>query len=388
MRVNLLAGPVLSRCHHAGAERHFAMRQRGAVLYHQHAPPANALRVRHRHTTLRLDHRGKRVDAGEIVTDGFHGLPRRGVDLVDHQHVGAAKVHLAGVVTQLVADAERVRHYDFQVGAIERRVVIAAVPQDQLCLPLRLPQDRLIVHTGVDYGPLPKVRLVLLPLLDGALLLPQILHGGETLDPLLGEVAVRHGMTHHHQVPPEAAQFLGHAPRYRALAAAGADCANRNHRNPRRDLGALGAQQPEVGSRGHGARRQVHHGGVSHVTVGKYDRIHVVLTYQLLQPILRYNGNTLRVKLSCQLPRIGSVLNVRDLRGREGHHLKCRVAAETTLKLWKSLPAAPRITILVIVSPPKHGIARPCAALAARPMAVPGPHSNNAKLANGGPDMQ
>jgi hypothetical protein len=54
----------------------------------------------------------------------------RGVDLVDHDHVGPPQVDLAGEVRQFMARAVRVDDHDFQVGGIERSVVVAAVPSE------------------------------------------------------------------------------------------------------------------------------------------------------------------------------------------------------------------------------------------------------------------
>ena len=109
--------------------------------------------------------------SGIEVADAAHhrvdGSLLGGVDLVDDDHVGHAQVGLAGVVAPLVTGAERVGHDDVEVGAEERQVVVAAIPDDDVGLLLGLAQDGLVVDAGEDDAPRIEVWLVLLALLDG-----------------------------------------------------------------------------------------------------------------------------------------------------------------------------------------------------------------------------
>ena len=63
---------------------------------------------------------------------------------------GAAEVDFAGIVGQLVSGAMRIEHHDVEIGTIERSVVVAAVPQDDVAFLLRLAQDFLVIHSGID----------------------------------------------------------------------------------------------------------------------------------------------------------------------------------------------------------------------------------------------
>ena len=152
----------------------------------------------------------------------------------------------------------RIEHHDVEVGTIERRVVVAAVPQDDVALPLRLAQDLLVIHSGIDGRALDDVRLVFLALFDGALVAVEIGQRSEALRALRRQVAVRHGMADHDRVPSHAAQFAGDAARDRTLAATGADRAHRDHRHLRQQLRARDAQQPEISPGCDRSRCQMH----------------------------------------------------------------------------------------------------------------------------------
>ncbi len=69
------------------------------------------------------------------------GRPRR-VALGDDDDVSHPDVGLAGVVCRLVAGAQRVGQHDVQVGHVERQVVVAAVPEDDVGLLLGLRRIR------------------------------------------------------------------------------------------------------------------------------------------------------------------------------------------------------------------------------------------------------
>src|ERR1019366_7463442 len=72
----------------------------------------------------------------------------------------------------------------------------------------------------------------------------------EALRMLRGKIAVRHRMTDHDGIPAELAKLGGNPPRDRALAASGADGADRDDRHFGDQLRAFDAQQAEIGARG------------------------------------------------------------------------------------------------------------------------------------------
>src|SRR5208337_2755965 len=109
---------------------------------------------------------------------------------------------------------------------IERGVVIPAVPQDDVPLLFRLMQDRLVIDAGIDGRSLHDVRLVFLPLLDGAVVAIEVGERAVALRALRNKIAIGHGMTDHDGLPAHAVQLAGDASRDRALAAAGANRAD------------------------------------------------------------------------------------------------------------------------------------------------------------------
>ena len=90
--------------------------------------------------------------------------------------------------------AVRVECDDLEVAAVERPVVVAAVPDDDVGLLLGLAQDRLVVDAGHHDGADLDERLVLLALLDGDAEPVEVLDARVALDAHGGQVAVGHGV--------------------------------------------------------------------------------------------------------------------------------------------------------------------------------------------------
>src|SRR4029453_8086144 len=165
--VDDLGGAEAAGRDHAGAVAHLAVGQGGPVLDHQDPPAGDQLGVLDPYRPGRLDHHRARVELLEVLLQGGDLLGCGLVDLVDDQHVGRPGVGLAGVVAGLVPGPQRVGDHDVQVGTVERQVVVAAVPQQDLGLGLGPLQDGVVVDPGVHHRARGQVRLVLLALLDG-----------------------------------------------------------------------------------------------------------------------------------------------------------------------------------------------------------------------------
>ena len=119
---------------------------------------------------------------------------RRAVHLVDDADVRHAQVRLARVVAQLVSGTVRIDDDDVEVGLDERRVVVAAVPEDHVGFLFRRAQDLLVVDPGEDEVSLGEMRLVLLTLLDRRVGGFEVLVALEALHGLFREISVRHRM--------------------------------------------------------------------------------------------------------------------------------------------------------------------------------------------------
>ena len=177
---------------------------------------------------------GVRVHRADGLELGLDAGAVGGVDLVEHDDVGEPQVDLAGVVHEAVAGTVRVGDGDVQVGGVEAEVVVAAVPEDDVGFLLGLAHDGLVVDAGVDHVAGHDVRLVLLHLLDGALVLLEVVDRRVALHALGDEVAVRHGVTDADDLLAGLAQHGLDLARGLALAGAGAHGADGDHR-----LGAL-----------------------------------------------------------------------------------------------------------------------------------------------------
>ena len=161
-----------------------------------------------------------------VLANGLDVVLLGGIDLVDHDHIGAPQVDFTGEVSQFMPRTVRVYDYDFQVGRIEGSVVVASIPQDDVGFFLRLAEDLFVVHSRIHHGSFADVRFVLFALLNGALLQVEVLHGGEALHRLLRQITVRHGVPNHDWPSTLLAQFFGDQARDRALAASGSHCAH------------------------------------------------------------------------------------------------------------------------------------------------------------------
>src|SRR5712691_4618216 len=202
-----VGGPVL----------HAAMGERWTVFDRENALPANLDAVVRRDRRRGFDEDDVRVHAPDILLHKLDVLGRRRVDLVDHDDVGQADVRLAGIVRELVTWAERIRDDDEQVRAEERRIVVPAVPKEDLRLLLRLAEDLFVVYAGVDDSPLVDVGLVLFAFLDRGLVFVEVLVRRKALDRLGCEVAVRHRVSHDDDLLPVRAQDARDPPARLAL---------------------------------------------------------------------------------------------------------------------------------------------------------------------------
>jgi len=314
------------------------MRERRAVLDHDHVLALERRRVRHRDRRVRPDHDRLRVDRGDVRQDLIDRFRTRLRHLVDHHHVRAAKHRLARVIAQLVAGTQRVHDRDLEVRLVEREVVVAAVPQHHVGFRLRLLEDLCVVHARVDDRARSHVRLVLLTLLDRALVQIHVRHRGEALHRLRGKIAVGHRVTDRDHAALLVAQDADHATRGLALAAAGANRADADQRHLRLDHRLVGAHQLERGSRRHHARGHVHHVLVRDVRVGEDHFVDLLVANDLLHPRLVLYRDPFRVTAARHARRHLAPGNVRDLRGREGNDAVGRVVAQRDEVVVKVAP--------------------------------------------------
>ena len=164
-------------------------------------------------------------------------------------------------------------------GPDERRVVVAAVPDDRVRLGLGRLEDRRVVDAREDEVALGEVRLVLLALLDRAVGGVEILVAREALHGLLGQVAVGHRVAEHGDALAALAQEPGDVARGLALAGAGAHGADGDDRLRRREHRLDGREHAVARAGGERARADVHHVLVGDVRVGEDDLVHLALAH-------------------------------------------------------------------------------------------------------------
>lgn len=334
-RIDELGGAELLGGGHPGAEGHLAVGQGGSVLDDQHALVGDQLRLLDGQGAGGLDNHGAGVDAADVLTQVGQGVGVHGAQLVDDDDVGHAQVGLTGVVGQLVTGAEGVDDDDLEVACIERGVVVAAVPEDDLGFLLGLVEDGLVVDTGVDDVAGGDVGLVLLHLFDGAVVLLEVLEGCEALDLLLDQVTVGHGVADGDDFLAGLEQGVDNLARGLALAAAGAHGGDADQGLVALD-GHLGtAEQGEAGPGGVDDGGLVHHVLVGHVGVGEDDGVDAVGGDQLFDLAFVVDRDTVGVELAGELGRVLAAVDVGDLGGGESDDLELLVVAEVGVEVME-----------------------------------------------------
>ena len=126
------------------------MGQGGTVFHHQHPLAADGRRVVHEDGRGGFQDRRVGAEGVQVLAHFQHRVGVGGIDFVDDEEVGHAGVGFPGVILHLVTGAVRVGHHDVKIALVERDVVVAAVPEDDVGLFLGLAQDGFVVHAGED----------------------------------------------------------------------------------------------------------------------------------------------------------------------------------------------------------------------------------------------
>ncbi len=220
-----------------------------------------------------------------------------------------------------------------EVGAEERGVVVAAVPQDDLGLLLGLAQDALVVDAGVDHEAVVDVGLVLLALLDRGVVAVEVLVGGEALADLAGQVPVRHRVAHRDDLLAHPAQDPRQVAGGLRLADARAHRGDGDHRPARAQHGALDRADAEVRPPTDHPAGDLHHVEVRHVGVGEPHLVDRLVAHDRLELALGADRHAVRVQPAGQLGGVRAPVDVGDLGGRERHHPDPVVAAEQRVEV-------------------------------------------------------
>ena len=298
-----------------------------------------------------------RVHGGDVGPNLGDLLRRGRVDLVDYHDVGHADVGLAGVVVHLVAGSERIGNDDVQIRNVEREVVVAALPDNDIGLGLGRAQDGLVVHAGEHDAAGVEVRFVFLALLDRGLIAVEIRVGGVALDPLGDEIPVRHRVAHDGDLEALLLEKCGQVTRGLALAGAGASRAGRENRLRALDHRARRAEKLEVGPAGHRPAGRMHDQLVADIAVGEHDQIGLLLGDHLLEVRLGHDRDAVRVERSGQLGGIAAIGDAGDLGGGsgEGHDFVARVRSIDDIEVMEVATCRPHDHNTLAI----HGFVRP-----------------------------
>src|SRR5210317_2160499 len=211
----------------------------------------------------------------------------------------------------------RISNANPKIGFVERRIVVAAVPDNYVSLFFRFFENRGVIRTCVDDHAIGNMRLVFFTFLNRALVPNKVLEGLETLYGLPCQVPVWHWMTNGDCLQAEVTQYIGDTSRNLALAAAGSDRRNRDNRLARGQHGPFDVKQIERNAfRGDlfAALIDVIH---ADVRVGKDHFVNVILIENLFEVFLWHDRNALWIQRASQFDRITAILDMWNLGSRK-----------------------------------------------------------------------
>ena len=205
------------------------------------------------------------------------------------------------------------------------KVVVAAVPNDDVGLLLGLLEDVGVVDTGVhDHAELNRC-LVLLSLLNGRVRGVDVLDRREALHAHRLEIAVGHRMANKSNRETGVDKNLADSSAGLALPATRANGTDGDDRLGAVQHRRLGAEEGEVGASREHRRCLVHDGLMSEIGVGEDDLVHTLVADEIGQLFFRQNRNAIRVARAGKGRRVRSVVDPRNLSRCEGDHLNLRI---------------------------------------------------------------
>jgi len=151
-----------------GAIAHAAMGNSRPVLDNQHMLSADRGSVVETDRRSCLQDLGRAVDGAQFRDGCLYVLWRGHIHLVDDQQIGHACCGLAGMMRRDLPRTQGICNDDVQIGADKGKIVIAAVPDDDIGFRLGGADDGCIIDAGEHEIAQRDVRLIFLPLLDRA----------------------------------------------------------------------------------------------------------------------------------------------------------------------------------------------------------------------------
>ena len=224
---------------------------------------------------------------------------------------------------------------DVQGGTQERKVVVAAVPHDDVRLALCLADYLLVINAGVHDGTGRDMGFVFLAFLDGDIVPVEILEGAEALHALPRQIPVRHGVADHRDPPAQGLQDTGHASRRLGLARPCAYRADADDRHAGHEHRRGGTQQHKTCAGRHGNGSHVHDMFVRDVAVGEDDLVGAQPADKLSKLLFRVNGNPGWIQRACEDGRVQPSLQVGNLRGGKGDYLVLGAPAKVDVEVMK-----------------------------------------------------
>ena len=168
-RIHDLAGSSLDGRKISRTIAHAAVRERRPVVDDDYPLASHRVGCIQGNDRCAADDLGFGSESTGGLGDPLNVGRRRRVGLGDDDDVGHAQDSLARVMGGLVSRPQRIDENDVEAWSDERKVVVAAIPQNDIRFFLGSLEDAGIVGTGKHQIADGEMRLILLALFDGAL---------------------------------------------------------------------------------------------------------------------------------------------------------------------------------------------------------------------------
>ena len=180
-----------------GTNLHLPVGQGRAVFYHQYFFAPNYGGIVNIQGGGTVDNDRIRRLAGDVAADDLNPRGIGAVHLIDDDDIRHPQRYIARIVSQFMARTMGIDDGDMQVGFVKRKIVVAAVPQNDITaigIFFRRPDDGFVIHTGINYVATDHVGFVFLHFFHRAVMFFQIGQFGKPLDFLGRDITIGHGM--------------------------------------------------------------------------------------------------------------------------------------------------------------------------------------------------
>ena len=171
------------------------MGNRRPIFNNQNPLPSNQVGLIYRNLGFGLNETHRGIQVLEVSLFLFNVFPFGHVNLVHDDDIRRLCIHLAGVCKCAYKSCpEGIGYNNKEIRLEKRRLVVATIPDNDICFFLGLLQDKPIIDARVKGYAFVQQRLIFLSFLDGAIVFVHIIQCLVLLADLFLQFSICHGM--------------------------------------------------------------------------------------------------------------------------------------------------------------------------------------------------